>query len=61
MTCQGCASSVTRVIKREKGVDDCIVKHMEGEVIVKYDPSLVNDETIMSKITRLGFRAEVKA
>jgi copper chaperone CopZ len=61
MTCQSCASSVTRVISRIKGVDDCVIKHMEGEVIVTLDENLVNDELIMSKITRLGFKAEVKA
>lgn len=61
MTCQGCASSVTRVIKRNKGVDDCVVKHMEGEVTVTYDQALIDDETIMSQITRLGFKALVKS
>ncbi|BCR35813.1 heavy-metal-associated domain-containing protein [Mariniplasma anaerobium] len=61
MTCQGCASSVTRVISRNKGVEDCVVRHMEGEVVVTYDESLINDEKIMSQITRLGFKAEVKA
>ncbi len=61
MTCQGCASSVTRVIKRNKEVEDCFVNHMEGEVVVTYDENLIDDEKIMSQITRLGFRAEVKA
>lgn len=61
MTCQGCASSVTRVISRNKGVDDCVVRHMEGEVVVTYDENLIDDEKIMSQITRLGFKAEVKA
>jgi Cu+-exporting ATPase len=60
MTCQGCASSVTRVISRNKGVDDCVVRHMEGEVVVTYDENLIDDEKIMSQITRLGFKAEVK-
>lgn len=60
MTCQGCASSVTRVISRNKGVDECIVRHMEGEVVVTYDENLIDDEKIMSQITRLGFKAEVK-
>jgi copper chaperone CopZ len=60
MTCQGCASSVNRVISRNKGVDDCEVRQMEGEVVVTYDESLIDDEKIMSQITRLGFKASIR-
>ncbi len=60
MTCGGCASSVRRVVSRNKGVDDVIVENMENRVVVTYDENLVNDELIMSQINRLGFKAEVK-
>ncbi len=60
MTCGGCASSVSRVISRNKGVSEVDVKQMENTVFVTYDEALVNDELIISQITRLGFQAEVK-
>lgn len=60
MTCGGCASSVRRVVSRNKGVDEVIVENMENKVVVTYDENLVNDDLIMSQITRLGFQAEVK-
>ena len=37
MTCQGCASSVTRVLLRNKSVDDVVINHMKGEVVISYD------------------------
>jgi P-type Cu+ transporter len=60
MTCGGCASSVRRVVSRNKGVSDVEVENMENRVVVTYDENLVDDELIMSQINRLGFKAEVK-
>ena len=60
MTCGGCASSVRRVVSRNKGVTDIEVENMENRVVVTYDESQLDDQTIIDQINRLGFKAEVK-
>ncbi len=60
MTCGGCASSVRRVVSRNKGVEDVEVENMKNRVVVTYDESLVTDDLIISQISKLGFNAEVK-
>lgn len=61
MTCQGCASSVSRVLLRNKAVDDVVIDHMKGQVVVTFDEKQLDDDTIISQISKLGFTAEVKA
>ena len=41
-------SSVSRVISRNKGVNEVEVKQMENIVFVTYDETLVTDELIIS-------------
>lgn len=59
MTCMGCAQSVERVLKRNKGVETVEVKHLENQVFVTYDDMLVNDDTLLNQINRIGFKAEL--
>ncbi len=60
MTCGGCANSVRRVVSRNKGVTDIEVENMENRVVVTYDESQLDDQTIIDQINRLGFKAAVK-
>lgn len=60
MTCGGCASSVRRVVSKNQGVTDIEVENMENRVVVTYDESQLDDQTIIDQINRLGFKAEVK-
>ncbi len=58
MTCGGCASSVTRVIKALPGVNEATVTLQPGGAEVEFDPSQVNAERIASAITKAGFEAQ---
>ena len=60
MTCGGCAASVERVLRRNQGVKDVKVEHLDNRVFVTYDEAQVKDDVLLDKINRLGFKAEVK-
>ncbi|MBI3147210.1 MAG: heavy-metal-associated domain-containing protein [Betaproteobacteria bacterium] len=58
MTCGGCASSVTRVIKALPGVSEATVTLSPGGAEVEYDPAQVSPESIAAAISRAGFEAQ---
>ena len=59
MTCQGCTSSVKRVLLRNRSVEDVVVEQMEGKVTVTYDENTLETSTIIELIERLSFKAVV--
>ena len=61
MTCQGCASSVKRVLLRHKSIDDVDIDQMEGKVVVSYDEKTLETSTIIELIERLSFKAKVNS
>ncbi len=60
LSCISCAIAVERVLRRNKGVKDVVMQNLENLVIVTYDESLVNDDTLLFQINRIGFKAEIK-
>ncbi len=60
MSCMSCASSVERVLRRNKGVEDVKVENLENRVFVTYDESLVDDSQLLFQINRIGFKASLK-
>ncbi len=60
MSCISCATSVERILRRNKGVEDVKVENFENRVFVTYDETLVQDETLLHQINRIGFKAELK-
>ncbi len=47
MTCQGCGDTVTRYLKREKGVDQVSIDWQGGSGVVVIDPEVTSEEEIL--------------
>lgn len=47
MACQGCADTVARYLKREKGVEDVSVDWKAGSGVVVIDPEVTTEEDIL--------------
>ncbi len=59
MSCGGCAASVKRVLDSTEGVVAISVNHEEDSVILKYAETEVTLDSIIDKIEKLGYKAEV--
>jgi copper chaperone CopZ len=57
MTCEGCEGAVRTAVLRLPGVQECTPSHVEQKAIVTYDGALVQLDTILETITRLGYEA----
>jgi len=55
MTCGGCTSSVTEVLKAINGVDDVKVSLSDGEATVQYDELLTSPEQLKSAVKGAGY------
>ncbi len=59
MTCQGCADTISRYLKREKGVLEVAIQWQKGTGEVTFDPELTAGENILaSKAFRGHYSAE---
>ena len=59
MHCDGCASSVKRVLERNKAIDNALVSYENKQASIVYDETLIDDQQIISLIKKLGYEAEV--
>jgi copper chaperone len=57
MSCQGCVSSVTHVLKAVEGVDQVAVSLEAGEAAVDYDPRKTNPPALREAIEEAGYQA----
>lgn len=47
MTCQGCADTITRYLKREEGVEQVSIDWEAGSGVVVIDPEVTSEEDIL--------------
>lgn len=57
MTCGGCASSVTKVLKALPGVRSAEVSLERGEAEVSFDPALASLAQLRGAIEDAGYKA----
>ena len=57
MTCQGCVSSVARVLKGIQGVDTVDVSLERCQATVVYDPGMADTKQLRQAIENAGFEA----
>ena len=55
MDCVACAQSIERVLSRQDGVDSAVVNYGNNKLYINYDESLVSDDLIQQKVSKLGF------
>ena len=58
MTCQACAVSVQKNLKRVKGVKHVDVSSDKGLATVVYDDAQANEQQLRDAIDKTGFKAE---
>ncbi len=60
MTCQGCANTVTRYLKREKGVEEVSIDLKAGSGVVVIDPEVTSEEQVLrSRVFEGHYSAEL--
>jgi copper chaperone len=59
MTCMGCVSSVTRVLKAVPGVSEVSVSLEHAQARVDYDPALTKREDLCAVVEEAGFDASL--
>jgi copper chaperone len=57
MTCMGCVSSVTKVLKAAPGVGDAQVTLEPGAARVDYDAGVTNRDKLKAAVEDAGFEA----
>lgn len=55
MTCGGCSSKVTNVLKAVNGVEDVIVSLSTGQATVQYNEKLTSPEQMHSAVEEAGY------
>ena len=58
MTCGGCTSKVTKVLKAITGVGEVDVSLSSGEARVQYDERLTTPDQLKSDVTGAGYGAD---
>jgi Cu+-exporting ATPase len=60
MTCAACSARIEKGLSRMDGVYEAIVNLALETGKVKYDPSVLSSQELVSKIQKLGYNAEIK-
>ena len=60
MSCNGCASSISRALLRINGIEKADVDFQKGFTVVKYDVKIVEKQKIIATIENLGFKIEAE-
>ena len=56
MTCEGCEATIVSHVTKVDGVISSKASHVKESVIVKYDTSITDIDTIMQTISKIGYK-----
>ena len=59
MSCDHCSETIHRVLKAMPGISKVSVSLEKGEVVIDFDDTQTNTQTISAKIVKIGFEAVV--
>ena len=59
MSCDHCSQTVHRALKAMPGISKVSVSLEKGEVVIDFDDTHTNTQTISAKIVKIGFEAVV--
>ena len=57
MSCSACSARIEKVLGKQKGVAQVNVNLLKNSMVIDYDEAVIDDATIVGKITKLGFGA----
>lgn len=55
MTCNGCAGTVSNILKMQEGVEMVEVKFPENIAKVSFDPSLITENKMKEVVEMMGY------
>ena len=58
MTCNGCAGTVTNIVKMQKGVDSIKVQYPENTAEVTFDETQISETKIKEVVQLMGYGLE---
>ncbi|WP_053217344.1 heavy metal translocating P-type ATPase [Virgibacillus senegalensis] len=61
MTCAACSNRIEKVLNKQEGVSQAAVNLTTESATIEYNPVLVNPNTLIEKIRKLGYDAKPKA
>ena len=59
MSCDHCSQTIHRALKAMPGISKVSVSLEKGEVVIDFDDTQTNIQTISAKIVKIGFEAVV--
>ncbi len=59
MSCDHCSQTIHRALKAMPGISKVSVSLEKGEVVIDFDDTQTNTQTISAKIAQIGFEAVV--
>lgn len=60
MTCAACSARIEKVIAKAEGIEKVNVNLTTEKMMVTFDPSKINNEAIISKVEKIGYKAIAK-
>ena len=57
MHCVSCSMAISKLLKKNKDVEDVEVALGESKITVSFNPEAVNDQVIADTVARLGYKA----
>lgn len=57
MNCASCVAHIEQSVQSLKGIDSISVNFTTGSVMVRFDPKIVNEDTILATLRKIGYPA----
>lgn len=59
ISCSGCAMDMENILLGTDGVDDAQVKFADGLVTIDYEPNVISEKDLFTKVRKLGFKTKI--
>ncbi|HHT69946.1 MAG TPA: heavy-metal-associated domain-containing protein [Firmicutes bacterium] len=60
LACPSCAQTISKILKRQKGVGDATVAFTSSRVKVSFDPEVITLEQIEQAIEKTGYKVKAR-
>ncbi len=60
MHCIGCSMGISKLLKRQKGVDNVDMQLPQSSFTITYDDKQIDHQGIVATVAKLGYQAELR-
>ncbi len=60
MHCISCSMGISKLLKRQKGVDNVDMQLPQRMFTITYDDAQIDHKTIVETVAKLGYKAELR-